>query len=161
MNDHLHVPEIIRRWLTWEQVHVACTHLADRIMHASRVTPLRHILAVTRGGLLPAGILAHPLSIPSIDTIGVVSRLPNGQAIGPRIVKRPEVNGPVAQGGIGCLVVDDLVDSGSTFAAIRDLLPHAEYAACFAKPGSPTGGVHIGQRFPDDAWLVFPWERLP
>jgi len=65
----------------------------------------------------------------------------------------PEVVGD----GEGWLVIDDLVDSGKTIQAVREMLPSAHFAAIYAKPnGEPfidTYETAVAQ----DRWIYFPW----
>jgi xanthine phosphoribosyltransferase len=65
----------------------------------------------------------------------------------------------VAGDGTGCLVVDDLADTGNTIRAVREMLPKAHVATVYAKPeGAPmvdTMAVAVEQ----SVWLVFPWDE--
>ena len=47
---------------------------------------------------------------------------------------------PIAGDGAGYLIIDDLVDTGDTARAVREMLPKAHFATVYAKPaGRPTG----------------------
>ena len=60
--------------------------------------------------------------------------------------------------GTGWLVIDDLVDTGGTFRIARDLMPHAHYAAIYAKPkGEPTVDTFT-MEVSQDTWIHFPWD---
>ena len=63
--------------------------------------------------------------------------------------------------GTGWLLLDDLVDSGATAKLARDLLPKAHYATLYAKPaGRPMVNTCIAE-YPQDTWIIFPWETGP
>ena len=122
---------------------------------ASRLTgrnDLKKIICVTRGGLIPAGILARELEIRWIDTICVAGYDEEERGTKASLLKVPETDGE------GVLVVDDLVDSGRTGRIIRDLMPKAYFVTLYAKP--------MGQKVVDefvlpveqDTWVLFPWE---
>ena len=66
---------------------------------------------------------------------------------------------PVAAGdGIGYLIVDDLVDTGTTARVVRGLLPRAHFATVYAKPaGRPAVDDYITE-VSQDTWIMFPWD---
>ncbi len=66
---------------------------------------------------------------------------------------------PAAAGdGAGWLVIDDLVDSGTTMRIVRAILPKAHVAVLYAKPaGRPLADSFVDE-FPQDSWIDFPWE---
>lgn len=94
--------------------------------------------------------------------------------------ERPPVIYPVPRGGVPaaylvggimkCLItnditqadviIDDLVDSGATFARAQQQNNHAIHAALFGKEGTQQLGpeVLVGEVLPNK-WLVFPWEE--
>ena len=141
--------------VSWEQFHRDARALAWRLADAG---PFDAIVAITRGGLVPAAIVARELGIRLIDTVCVTSynhttqgemRLLKGAV--PEIAARPE-------GGKRVLIVDDLVDTGSTAKLVRDLLPDAHFAAVYAKPmGRPLVDTFITE-VSQDTWIYFPWD---
>jgi len=52
--------------VSWEQLHRDCRALSWRLVDKG---PWKGILAITRGGLVPAAIIARELDIHLIDTI--------------------------------------------------------------------------------------------
>lgn len=137
--------------LTWADIHRDSRSLADRLRGFG---PFRGLVAVTRGGLVPAGLLARYLDLRHIDTVCISSY--DDQRQGDlRVLKRVEGDGG------GWLIVDDLVDSGATARAVREMLPHAHYAALYAKPqGRPLVDSHVAD-VEQDVWLSFPWDGEP
>ncbi|MGL4208306.1 MAG: phosphoribosyltransferase family protein, partial [Candidatus Adiutrix sp.] len=60
--------------------------------------------------------------------------------------------------GNGDLIVDDLVDTGSTAQVVRELLPKAHLATVYAKPaGRPMVDTFVTE-VSQDTWILFPWD---
>ncbi|MEK7802558.1 MAG: xanthine phosphoribosyltransferase [Pseudomonadota bacterium] len=137
--------------IPWQNIHIAAKLLARKLKTTGKKWD--RIIAVTRGGLVPACLVARDLDIRIIDTISVASYAHQDQSAA-KILKLPDS----ASDGTGCLVVDDLSDTGNTFKTIRDLLPHATYACLYVKPaGKPQADVFASE-YPQDSWIYFPWE---
>ena len=112
--------------VSWEELHRNSKALAWRL---SELKPYKGIIAVTRGGLVPAAIVARELDIRLIDTVCVLSY--NQENKGDvNILKECTI----ANDGRDWLIVDDLVDTGETIKTIRQTLPNAHYATVYAKP---------------------------
>ena len=97
--------------VTWDQLHRDARSLATMLM------PLgswRGIVAVTRGGLIPAAIIARELECRLIESVSVVSYDEEEQGE-PQVIKAPVAAGD----GEGFLIIDDLVDSGVTARCVR------------------------------------------
>ena len=110
------------------------------------------IAAVTRGGLVPAAIIARELDIRMIDTICIRSYSDDHSRSDMEILK--EVPGD----GEGWLIIDDLVDTGRTAKVVRSVLPKAHFATVYAKPaGRPTVDTFITE-VSQDTWILFPWD---
>ena len=56
--------------VSWDQFHRDCRALTWRLNDAG---PFAAIIAITRGGLVPAAIVARELGIRVIDTVGIAS----------------------------------------------------------------------------------------
>ncbi len=139
--------------VTWDQLHRDARALAWRLMGSG---PWRGIVAITRGGLIPAAIVARELEIRLIESVSIVTydEESKGQ---PRITKAPVAAGD----GEGFLIVDDLVDTGTTARIVRGLLPKAHFAAVYAKPaGKPLVDTFITE-VSQDTWILFPWDTEP
>lgn len=60
--------------------------------------------------------------------------------------------------GEGFIVIDDLVDTGGTAAAIREMYPKAHFVTIFAKPaGRPLVNDYVVD-IPQDTWIEQPWD---
>jgi xanthine phosphoribosyltransferase len=137
--------------VTWDELHRHSKALAWRLLELG---PWRGIIAVTRGGLVPAAIVARELDIRLVDTVCIASYDDRTQG---------EVN--ILKGiegdGEGLLIVDDLVDTGITARAVRTMLPKAHFATVYAKPaGRPMVDTFVTE-VSQDTWILFPWDIEP
>ncbi len=147
-------PDVSYATVTWEQLHRDARSLAASLMGRR----FAGIVAVSRGGLIPAAIVARELEIRLVESISVISYAEEaGTAAAPRIVKPASAAGD----GAGFLVIDDLVDSGETARAVRAALPAAHFACLYAKPaGRPFTDGFVAE-VPQDTWILFPWDTAP
>jgi len=137
--------------VSWQELHRDAKALAWRMSEMGSFTA---VVAITRGGLVPAAIVARELDMRLIDTICVSTyeHMTQGEV---KVMKVP------AGDGTGLLVVDDLVDTGSTLREVRKLLPKAHYATVYAKPaGRPLVDTFITE-VSQDTWIHFPWDTEP
>jgi xanthine phosphoribosyltransferase len=140
--------------VSWDQFHRDAKALAWRLSAAG---PFHAVVAVTRGGLVPAAIVARELGIRVIETVSVASYDYDKQG-------EVQVLKPVAESflnkdmGAGVLIVDDLVDTGATARAVREMLPKAHFATVYAKPsGRPLVDTFITE-VSQDTWIYLPWD---
>jgi xanthine phosphoribosyltransferase len=87
----------------------------------------RGTVALPRGGLVPAAIMAGEPALRIIDTIRVGSCEDRAQG-------EVEVLKGVAGDGEGPLMVHGLVVTGGTARVVRDILPKARFATICARP---------------------------
>jgi len=147
--------------VTWQEVHRDTRELARRLIKKG---PWRGLIAITRGGLVPAAIIARELNIRLIDTLCVSSYAADGGAEteqGELRILKPVLAASEDGGGEGWLIIDDLVDTGATAKKVLELLPNAHLATIYAKPqGRPLAHTVIGE-VPQDVWIYFPWDTEP
>ena len=136
--------------VSWEELHRNSKALAWRL---SEMKPYKGIIAVTRGGLVPAAIVARELDIRLIDTVCVLSY--NQKTKGDVNVLK---HANIADDGQEWLIVDDLVDTGETIKAIRLTLPNAHYATVYAKPSGREQVDTFITEVSQDTWIYFPWD---
>ncbi len=147
--------------VSWGEAHRNARALAWRLVDKAPGGKWKGIVAVTRGGMVPACIVARELDILTIETFCVVSYGAEGKGFEQGSANILKVSDSVDEDGEGWLVVDDLVDSGNTFRIIRKYLPKAHYAAIYAKPaGVDTIDTYISE-LSQDTWVHFPWEVDP
>ena len=136
--------------VTWDQLHRDSKALAWRLLDLG---PWTGVVAITRGGLIPAAIIARELECRIIETVSVVTY--DEETKGEPSVKKA----PAAAGdGKGWLIIDDLVDTGTTAKVVRAMLPHAHFATIYAKPaGKPLVDTFVTE-VSQDTWILFPWD---
>nr|WP_067298581.1 xanthine phosphoribosyltransferase [Marinobacterium profundum] len=142
--------------VSWEELHRNARALSWRLLELG---PWKGIIAITRGGMVPAAILARELDIRLIDTICVTSYAKADDKDGAAMV-RGDLNiiKSVEGDGEGMILIDDLVDTGKTAQCVRDLLPKAHFATIYAKPaGKPLVDTFITE-VSQDTWIRFPWD---
>ena len=138
--------------VSWEELHRDARVLAWRLLEQG---PFERIVAIARGGLVPAAVVARELEIRLVDTVCVAS-YDDAKALGWQ--GEMQVLKDVAGDGTGVLVVDDLVDSGLTAKLVRDMLPKAHIATVYAKPkGRPLVDTFVTE-VSQDTWIYFPWD---
>ena len=139
--------------VTWDQLHRDARALAWRLM---ALQPLKGIVAVTRGGLIPAAIIARELEVRFIESVSIAT-YDEEERGAPMITKPPTAAGD----GEGFLIVDDLVDTGTTGRAVRALLPKAHFACVYAKPAGKEVVDSFVTEVSQDTWILFPWDTEP
>ncbi|HEV7911431.1 MAG TPA: xanthine phosphoribosyltransferase [Methylocella sp.] len=140
--------------VSWDRFHRNARALAWRLSAAGRFSGM---VAITRGGLVPAAIVARELDMQIIETICVASYAQEKIQGEMKILKSvlPET---ASGGGEGVLVVDDLADTGATVKIVRAILPKAHVATVYAKPlGRPFVDTFITE-VSQDTWIYFPWD---
>ena len=142
--------------ISWDQIHRDSRALAWRLEKRGPFDgEWSAVVAITRGGMVPAMIIARELDIRVVDTISVKSYDHQSQSAA-RILKSP--NKDLMGNGKGILIIDDLVDSGRTLEIVKDLYPKAHYATIYAKPkGRPMVDSFITE-VSQDTWIFFPWD---
>ena len=134
--------------ISWEQLHRDSKALAWRLVE---MKAWQGIVTITRGGLVPASIIARELEIRLVDTVCISSYDERDQGES-TILKSVDIDGE------DWLLVDDLVDTGQTARIVREMLPRAHFATVYAKPeGRPLVDSFITE-VSQDTWILFPWD---
>lgn len=147
--------------VSWDQIHRDARALAWRLDGKGPDDGAwRAVVAVTRGGMAPAMIVARELDIRTVDTISVKSYHSGGGKADQRrdaeVLKSP--NPELMGDGTGILIVDDLVDTGKTLELVRELYPNAHFATVYAKPLGEEQVETFITGVSQDTWIFFPWD---
>lgn len=135
--------------VSWDDIQRDCRALAWRLRE---IKNFKRLIAITRGGLVPAALVARELDIRHIDTICIIGYDYN-QKTDLRVVKE------VTTSGEDTLVIDDLVDTGATLTQVRRMVPQAHYATVYVKPaGRDLVDTYITE-VAQNTWIEFPWEQ--
>ncbi len=145
-----------KQYVSWAEVATMVAQLANDLHDQYDV-----LLAVTRGGLVPAGLLAYHLGLRNILVAAVQFYTGIGEtASAPTFLQFP--SDPLLNGR-RILIVDDIWDSGKTIAAVSARVAQAGGTAVTAvlhyKPQASkftTAPNHYVAT--TDAWIVYPWE---
>jgi xanthine phosphoribosyltransferase len=143
--------------ISWDQIHRASRALAWRLdgQGPEDGGAWKAIVAITRGGMAPAMIIARELDVRTVDTISVKSYDHQSQSTA-QVLKSPDAE--MMGDGTGILIIDDLVDSGKTLELVRQMYPKAHFATVYAKPkGRPQVDSFITE-VSQDTWIFFPWD---
>lgn len=148
MNEHSKI-------VTWDDIHSDIRRLAERI--PSDIS-WKGMIAVSRGGLVPAALLAREMDIRMVDTLCIQSYDGRDQT---RLEILKEPAAAVMDAGRGWLLIDDIADTGETLKAARTILPHAHFATVYAKPDGKGLVNSVLHTVSQETWVEFPWEQPP
>ena len=142
--------------VSWDQIHRDSRALAWRLDgRGPGDGSWRAVVAITRGGMAPAMIVARELDIRTVDTISVKS-YDHQDRTEAKVLKSPDTE--MMGDGTGILVVDDLVDTGKTLELVRKLYPKAHFATVYAKPAGEKQVDTFITGVSQDTWIFFPWD---
>jgi xanthine phosphoribosyltransferase len=141
--------------VSWVELHRDARFLSE-MLHSKGTW--KGIIAITRGGLIPAALVARELDIRLVDTICVTSYAKPTGGGAEQVQAEVTILKGIAGDGDGYLLIDDLVDSGRTAQVVRRLLPKAHFATLYAKPaGRPIVDTCV-KEFKQNKWIFFPWD---
>jgi xanthine phosphoribosyltransferase len=142
--------------VSWDRFHMDARALTWRLAEAG---PFEAIVCITRGGLVPAAIVSRELDIRLIETVCVASYMDYKTQGATTVIKAVSQDiAEIGEGGERVLIVDDLVDTGSTASLVREMLPKAHFATVYAKPkGRPLVDTFVTE-VSQDTWIYFPWD---
>lgn len=148
----------------WRHVTKACDSILTKY---NQPLPTR-VVALARGGLIPATILANKLGVRHVYSLGISSY--EQQHDGTEIAKEFEIYQriPTNIGHVDrddrVLIVDDISDKGTTFEFAEQYI-HDKMggkivtAALVIKPGTKYTPTYYHDVVDDDKWVIFPWEK--
>ncbi|HHF3866831.1 TPA: xanthine phosphoribosyltransferase [Haemophilus influenzae] len=137
--------------VTWDMFQMHARKLSERLLPASQ---WKGIIAVSRGGLFPAAGLARELGLRHIETVCIASYHDHNNQGELQVLHAAQV----PNGGEGFIVVDDLVDTGNTARAIRQMYPNAKFVTVFAKPAGAELVDDYVIDIPQNTWIEQPWD---
>jgi len=141
--------------ISWAELHRDARYLSE-VLH--QMGTWKGIIAITRGGLVPAALVARELEIRLVDTVCVASYGAGEGGGAEQQQGAIKVLKGVAGDGDGFLLIDDLVDTGKTAQVVRQMLPKAHFATLYAKPaGRPIVDTCV-KEFKQNKWIFFPWD---
>ncbi len=159
-----------REVLTWELFGTASRELTTQIVESGWIPDL--IVAIARGGLIPAGAISYAMEVKACGTMNVEFYTGVGETLEEPVLLPPLMD-VSAMDGKRVLVVDDVADSGKTLKMVMDLIDEhglsldgetqvkvdARCAVIYKKPVSIIEPDYVWRR--TDKWINFPWSTLP
>jgi xanthine phosphoribosyltransferase len=141
-----------KAFLSWDEIHSAARAIYEDLRETFAPTA---ILAITRGGLIPAALFGYFFDVKKISVVGM-ERI--GTEDGGRYIHRltdfPSYSEEEQE---TLLIVDDVADTGITADVVRQVYPKATIVTLSAK----LAGRDMVHRYsivvPQDTWIVFPW----
>ncbi|WP_394279595.1 phosphoribosyltransferase [Microbacterium sp.] len=145
-----------RETLTWDGFGSATRALARSIL-ADGFEP-DVVVAIARGGLLPAGAIAYGLGVKSCGALNVEFYTGIGTVLDAPELLPPDLDLGYLPGK-KVLLVDDVADSGRTLKLAVEMLVDAgadvRSVCIFTKPGSVATPDYSWRE--TDLWIDFPW----
>lgn len=158
-----------RENLTWQGFGDACRQIAEQIADSGWMPDL--IVAIARGGMLPAGAISYALGVKANGAINVEFYTGVGKTMTEPEILEPYMDISSLEGK-RVLIVDDVADSGKTLKLIMDLIAKeglsmggnstkvdARSATIYLKPTSIIKPDYVFKQ--TDKWINFPWSVLP
>lgn len=144
--------------LSWDQV----VSLSEELARLAQAETFDIVLAVARGGLIPAALIAQILNLRAMEMVSTVGYTGENRDETFQIRSFPADS---ALRGKRVLVVDDVWDTGRTAVAVRKRVAAVGgipiVAVLHFKPGASLYPGDAPELFVDrtDDWIVYPWER--
>lgn len=150
--------EIERETLTWDAFGEASRDLARSILADGFVPEV--VIAIARGGLLPAGAIAYGLGVKNCGALNVEFYTGIGTVLDQPEVLRPALDIDYLEGR-RVLLVDDVADSGRTLALAVQLLndrgADMRSVTIYTKPSTIIQPDYSWKQ--TDLWIDFPWSK--
>jgi hypoxanthine phosphoribosyltransferase len=149
-------PDVAAHVVSWDELDRLVARLAEAVGRDHDL-----VLAITRGGLVPAGMLAYRLDLREILVAGVEYYRADGAThVAPRFSHFPD---PELLHGRRVLVVDEVWESGETMAAVVERVRAAggrpTTAVVHFKPGRSKVSVEPDHAAATaDGWVTYPYK---
>jgi hypoxanthine phosphoribosyltransferase len=158
--EHVPSPADRRERMGWADLGTAARSLAEAV-HADGYRP-DIILAIARGGLLPAAAVAYALGIKNTYTMNVEFYTDVDERLEVPMIL-PPVPELVDVVDARLLVVDDVADTGGTLEVVHRFcagkVAEVRTAVLYEKPRSVVKCDYAWRR--TDLWIDFPWSAEP
>ena len=144
--------------LSWQDIEHICDEITEGLN--GRKYQIDAIVAVSRGGLIPARILSDRLGVRLVTSISIVFYDDIGKRLNyPRLVQGISNEKLIEHKNV--LLCDDIVDTGESLELainhLKSLKPkNLLSVSLLTKPHTKVYPDLFGQK--TDAWVIFPWE---
>jgi len=141
---------------TWNQIYEMLLYQAQKIKTQNYKPDL--IVAIARGGVVPARILSDLLETPNLSFMQIEFYTSTNQTLQEPILKQTLTTNVT---GKKILLIDDISDTGKSLQLAKNHLQHQgaieiRTATLYGKPQSVTTPDFYEKQTTD--WVVFPWD---
>ena len=138
--------------ISWENIQEWSADIAHKI--AADCPDINHmtLVAVSRGGLIPAQLIAYRLNIRDIRVMKLISYDSDNKR-----GETKDISTDRLFDGSDVYFIDDLADSGETVRYLRRRFPNARQCTLITKDCCAEQPDLSAVTLPGDAWIVFPW----
>jgi xanthine phosphoribosyltransferase len=153
-----------KKRVSWRSVESNCKSICSQIKADGIV--IDNIIAIARGGLVPASLCAKYLNVRRVFSIGIMSYNDdddyNDRKHNPQIYQCEPMSTHFCN---NTLIVDDVSDKGNTFKFLKTGMLTAPtffqedriFTACLYKKKTTEFHPDYYGSINNDQWLVFPW----
>jgi uncharacterized protein len=135
-----------KEYCTWTEIETFVEKIAYLILATRKKYDM--ILAITTGGIIPARLIARELEINYIQLIPIRNKKLYIEEM-PLLVKDKKY-----------LIVDDIYDTGNTFAKVFDVVKNFDYDFAFLMTRyRNSNAILTAKVLNHEKWIVFPWEK--
>tara|TARA_A100001037_G_scaffold244817_1_gene225864 strand:+ start:49168 stop:49632 length:465 start_codon:yes stop_codon:yes gene_type:complete len=149
-----------KTYYDYSQIHGFCENLAIRL----KGEKFDSVVGVSRGGLIPATIMAEKMQVRQLRTVGVRSYQLSGLGKRTKSVLYQSC-APYLVGDI--LVIDDISDTGETFKFLMNHFGKNKQinkiitCSLFVRRSTSFVPDYYHTDIVGNEWIVFPWESDP
>lgn len=140
--------------ISWTEFDFQCAVLLKSLKDVA--LDIDCIVAIARGGLVPAAVIANALNVRDVRSIAVSSYSEGVQIQEPAFLVDSSTRYIFNNRSV--LFVDDIVDSGKTHRAFDSIFPAAYFASIYVRHTSQSFPDFYSVCIPSNDWVVFPWE---
>lgn len=148
---------------SWNSIEEKCLQLAEQISNIEHGKEIKGIIAIARGGLIPATIVASSLGIRRIIAMQVEA-YSNREISNAVIIDLHVLQFLNTDKEDHWIIIDDIVSSGATLKRVKSFLEkntknQYSYYTLFGMPNRMTW-IHSGHKLDKSVgWVQFPWEK--
>ncbi len=143
-----------KQTISWEEIDHWSNTLADKIAADCQDLSQATLVAVSRGGLVPAQIIAYKLNIRDVRVMKLISYNDSGER-----EEIKDISTDRLFDGSDVYFIDDLADSGATVKYIRKRFPSSRLCTLLMKTCcAEEPDICARSGLAADNWLVFPWD---
>ncbi len=164
-----------RKKYSWRYIDKACANIAEQYMANPPPNPAYlpekapRIIGISRGGLIPATLVAKYLKASEVYSLGLKSYSDDSAFADrrhtPDVYQNIAFSCPRLNRGDPILLIDDISDEGNTLEYIvKNILPDitsvVTTATLFIKDKTQFVPNIFHAKVPDNQWVIFPWEKM-